>query len=92
MLTAASGEAGIQVIAEICQKVLDGFGTPVQLDLSIVAPIFIGEGDIRNCSCNISVAPLEHGMKVVERLLEKRLHRIVTVDEMQFGCMPERNK
>ena len=23
-------------------------------------------------------------------VLEKRLHRIVTVDEMQFGFMPER--
>ena len=29
------------------------------------------------------------GMKVVERVLEKRLHRVVTVDEMQFGFMPE---
>ena len=29
-------------------------------------------------------------MKVVERVMEKRLHRIVSVDEMQFGFMPER--
>ena len=27
---------------------------------------------------------------VVERVLEKRLHRIVSVDEMQFGSMSER--
>ena len=27
---------------------------------------------------------LEHGMKVVERVLEVKLCRIVTVDEMQF--------
>ena len=33
---------------------------------------------------------LEHEMKVVERVLEKRLHRIVTVDEMQLGYMPVR--
>ena len=33
---------------------------------------------------------LEHGMKVVERVLEKRLCVIVSVDEMQFGFMPER--
>ena len=32
---------------------------------------------------------LEHGMKVVERLLEKMCCRIVTVSEMQFGFMPE---
>ena len=29
-------------------------------------------------------------MKVVERMLEKRLHRIATVDEILFGFMPER--
>ena len=29
-------------------------------------------------------------MKVMERVLEKRLHRIVTVDEMQFDFLPER--
>ena len=31
---------------------------------------------------------LEHGVKVVERVLEKRVCRIVSVDEMQF--MPVR--
>ena len=33
---------------------------------------------------------VEHGMKVEERMLEKRLYGIVSVDEMQFGFMPER--
>ena len=32
----------------------------------------------------------EHGMKVVERVLEERLNKIVTVDEMQFGFMSDR--
>ena len=31
-----------------------------------------------------------HGMKVVERVFDKGLCRIVSVDEMQFGFMPER--
>ena len=34
---------------------------------------------------------LEHGMKVVERLLEKRLRRLVKVDQMQFCFMPGRS-
>ena len=33
---------------------------------------------------------LEHGINVVERVLEKRLCRILSVDEMEFGFMPER--
>ena len=33
---------------------------------------------------------LEHYVKVVERVLEKRLCIIVSVDELQFNFMPER--
>ena len=58
--------------------------------LSIVVPISNGKGDIRNCSCHRAVKLLEHGMKVVERVWEKRLCRIVSVGEIQFGFMPER--
>ena len=31
---------------------------------------------------------LEHGMKVVERVLEKRLREFINIDNMQFGFMP----
>ena len=47
-----------------------------------------GVGDIRNCSYRL-VRLLEHGIKALERVLEKKLHRIVTVDEMQFDFLPE---
>ena len=30
-----------------------------------------------------------HGMKVGEKVFEKRIHRIVSVDEMQFVFIPE---
>ena len=43
-----------------------------------------------NCSCYCAVRFLEHEMKVVEMVLEKRLCGIVTVDEMQLGFMLER--
>ena len=33
---------------------------------------------------------LEHGMKIVERVLEKRIRALVEVDDMQFGFMPGR--
>ena len=52
-------------MAEICQKVLDGYGIPAEWALSIVVPIFEGNGDIRNCSFYGAVKPLWHGMKVV---------------------------
>ena len=81
-LIAASGGVGIEVKVEICQKVLDGSKMPVEWDLRIVVPIFKGKGDIRNCSCNRAVKLLELGMNVMEKVIEKNLHRIMTVDEM----------
>ena len=45
-LIADSGDVGIQVMAEICPKVLDGCRMPVEWSLSVVVPIFKGKGDI----------------------------------------------
>ena len=70
-LIAASRGVGIQVMAEICQYVLDGFLMPVEWALSIVVPIFKGQGDIRNFSCYRALTFHEHSMKVVERMLKK---------------------
>ena len=69
-LIAASGEV-VQVMAEIFHRVLDRFGLPVELVLNTVVPIFKGKGDIRNCTYYRAVKILEHGMKVVEMVLEK---------------------
>ena len=61
---------------------------PTEWALSIVASIFKGKGDNRNCSCYRAEKLLENDMKVAERVLDKRLCRIVSADEMQFGfCM-----
>ena len=77
-------------MAEICQRVLDGYGMPVEWALSIVVPIFKEMGEIRKCSCYRAVKLLEHGMNVLERVLEKRFCRIVSVGELQIGFLPER--
>ena len=55
----SSKEIGIQVM--------------VQWALSTVVPIFKIKDEIRNCSCNSARKHIEHGMKVVERMIEKSL-------------------
>ena len=49
-LIAASGEVGMQVMIEICLKILDGFQMPVEWPLGIVVTIFKGENYISNCA------------------------------------------
>ena len=70
-------------MAELFQR--DGFGMPVELAVSLMIPVLKGNGDIRNCYGTVKL--LQQEMKVVERVLGKRLHGMVTVDEMQFGFM-----
>ena len=62
---------------------------PVSWAPRIVVPIIKSEVEIKKCSCYRAVTITEHGMKMAERVLEKRLCRIVSVDEMQFGFMPD---
>ena len=50
-LIAARGGVEIQMMAEICQRIKKFFGMSVEWDLNIVVPIFMGNGNIRNCSC-----------------------------------------
>ena len=88
-LIAASGGVGIHVMAKYV-RVLDLLAMSEDWALRIVVQIFEGKGDIRKCSCYRAVKLLEHGMKVVERVLEKRLCRIVFSEKMKFGFMPER--
>ena len=45
---------------------------PVEWILSIVSHIFMGKGDIRNCSYYRAVKLVEHGMKVFDKMLEKK--------------------
>ena len=69
LLIASSREVGIQVMAELCQRVLDWLVMPAEWALSIEVPIFKGNGDIRNCRCYGAVKLLDHEMKVMVRVL-----------------------
>ena len=41
-----------------------------------------------NCIAYRGVKLPEHAMKIVQKVLERRLQRMVKVDEIQFGFMP----
>ena len=57
---------------------------------SVMVPIYKGKVDVTNCDAYRGVNLLEHGIKIVERVLEKRIRALVEVDDMQFGSIPGR--
>ena len=48
-MISASGEVGVSVMVELCQRVLDGKKMPDEWQTSVLVPIFKGKGDVRNC-------------------------------------------
>ena len=83
----AGGRIAEEVMLQLCQRVLDGKGIPDEWKTSIVMPIFKGKGDVMNCGSYREVKLLKHGMKDIERVLERRFRALVDFDEGQFGFM-----
>ena len=62
---------------------------PVEWILSIVITIVKGKCDIMKCNCYRDVKFLEHGVKVVEKGVEKDFAK-VTINKMEVVLMPEK--
>ena len=73
---------------QLCQSVLDGRGMQDEWARSVVVPIFKGKGDAMSCRAYRRVKLLEHAIKTVEKVLERRMRCMVKVYKMQFGFMP----
>ena len=86
----ASGKVGIDVMMKICQRAPYGKGMPEDWKTSVMVPIYKKKGDVMNCSAYKRVKLLEHGMKIVERVLEKKTRALVVVNNMQFCFIPGR--
>ena len=84
----ASGEIGVKVLMELCQRVLNGRGMPDEWKASVIVPIFKGNGDVMSCGSHREMKLLEHAMKIVEEVLERPIRTLVNLNEMQFGFMP----
>ena len=54
----------------------------------MIVPIFERKGDVISCGSYRGVKLLEHAMKIVERVLERRIQTLVNLNKMQFGFMP----
>ena len=86
----AGGRKVVNGLTELCNEIIREKKIPKDWQLSTLIPIYKGKGDPMQCGSYRAVKLLEHGMKVFERVLEKRLRSKVNINEAQFGFMPGR--
>ena len=81
-------EIGVKMMMELCQHKLNGRGMPDERKTRVIVPIFKGKSDVMSCGLYRGVKLLEHAMKIVEMILERRIRTLVNLNKMQFGFMP----
>ena len=84
----AAGEQAVDWLTSICNRIVKEEVIPESWQMSELVPIYKGKGDMLECSLSQGIKLLEHGMKVAERVLERRLRQAVEIDKMQFGFRP----
>ena len=82
------GESGVDMVHEILKRVWEDEQMPKEWKKSEIVPIYKQKGDPLECGNFIGIKLLEHRLKIFEKILERRLRKLITVNNMQFGFSP----
>ena len=71
----AAGEQAVDWLTSICNRIVKEESIPESWQMSKLVPVYKGKGDVLECRSSRGIKLLEHGMKVAERVLERRLRQ-----------------
>ena len=81
-------ENGVDMMHKILKKVWEEEQMPEEWKKSEIVPIYKQSGDPLEYRNYRGIKLLEHGMKMFEKILARRLGKLITVNNMQFGFSP----
>ena len=87
----ALGNKGVEYPVNFFNRLLRGEKMPDEWRRSLLVPLYKGKGDINDCGNYRGIKLMSHSMKLLERVIEARIRKEVTVAEQQFGFMPGRS-
>ncbi|KAK3559121.1 hypothetical protein QTP86_005039 [Hemibagrus guttatus] len=85
------GEAGVEFLISLFNRVLESERMPEEWRRSVLVPIFKNKGDMQSCSNYRGIKLMSHTMKLWERVVEARLRKVVEICEQQYGFMPRKS-
>ncbi|KAK3551724.1 hypothetical protein QTP70_023244 [Hemibagrus guttatus] len=85
------GEAAVEFLASLFNRVLESERMPEEWRRSVLVPIFKNKGVVQSCSNYRGIKLMSHTMKVWERVVEARLRKVVEICEQQYGFMPRKS-
>ncbi|KAK3547027.1 hypothetical protein QTP86_008826, partial [Hemibagrus guttatus] len=85
------GEAAVEFLASLFNRVLESERMPEEWRRSVLVPIFKNKGDVQSFSNYRGIKLMSHTMKLWERVVEARLRKVVEICEQQYGFMPRKS-
>ncbi|KAK3548709.1 hypothetical protein QTP70_017261, partial [Hemibagrus guttatus] len=85
------GEAAVEFLASLFNRVLESERMPEEWRRSVLVPIVKNKGDVQSCSNYRGIKLMSHTMKLWERVVEARLRKVVEICEQQYGFMPRKS-
>ena len=89
-MSRASGDVGVQWVTDLCNKIVQEGKIPSDWRKSWTVKVYKGKGDALECGSYRGIKLLDHVMKVLERVIEKKVRSKVSINDMQFDFRPGR--
>ena len=81
------GVDGEEWMTELLRAIWEEEAMPRDWEESLMIYIFKQKGDIMECGNHRGIKLTEHGLKVLERILDERLRETVKIGKQQYGFM-----
>ncbi|KAK3554531.1 hypothetical protein QTP70_024441, partial [Hemibagrus guttatus] len=85
------GEAAVEFLASLFNRVLESERMPEEWRRSVLVPIFKNKGDVQSCSNYRGIKLMRRTIKLWERVVEATLRKVVEICEQQYGFMPRKS-
>ncbi|KAF3660089.1 hypothetical protein FXO37_13665 [Capsicum annuum] len=82
-----SSMAGLRWLTNLFNNIFKSAKMPEAWRWSTMIPLYKNKGDIQSCNNYRGIKLLSHTMKIWKRVVERRLRKIVSILENQFGFM-----
>ena len=87
-ITKAAGGFGSRWMTNLINNIVKEGCIPGDWRKGMLVHVYKGKGDPLVCGSYIAIKLPEQPMKVIERVLETRIRRQTSIDNMQVGFMP----
>ena len=78
-------DEGIEWVKELLNRIIKEEKIPTEWTKSYIVTIYKGKGDPVQCKNYRGIKLLEHGLKLLENIIDRRLRELVSINQMQFG-------